>query len=188
MRILLLLLAASFFISCSPKIIQSSKTVEKDSVHVDSTTQRIVKKIKGDSSGLSFNLSELPHIELTPPGQIIYPEIKKEIPLGDMGFIIEDSIVFHKTQKQGRLTQTVDISKSGKVKITCKEDSLSEVIEKQRITIEKFKNTVTVNTDTVQCSPKSKWSEFCEWFTIVVMALIAGAVLYRFRGLLKIPW
>lgn len=170
-----LLLLAGFLSSCSPKIIQTTKTIEKDSVHVDSVKTVKIIKTKGDSIGMAFKL---------PAAQIVYPEKDVKAPEEELSFPAEDPIVFKKVQKQGRLTESVTISKKGNVVITCKEDSLKEIIESQRVTIQKFKATTTIQTNTVVCPPKSRWANFCEWFTMIVLAFCAGFAFYKFRKLI----
>jgi putative lipase involved disintegration of autophagic bodies len=180
MRILLPLICLLFLASCSPRFTQTTKTVEKDSVHVDTVkTQRIVK-IKGDSVGMAFRLPDV-------KGEIIYPA--KSAPPEkqfDSTFPSEDPIVFQKTQKEGRLTESVTISKKGNVTISCKEDSLKEIIEAQRITIQKFKDVTTTKTNTIVCPPKTDWEKLCEWWTWLCIAALIGATVYRFRK--AIPW
>lgn len=155
-----------------------TKIIEKDSVHVDSTAQIIIKKKKGDSTGLKFNIAD------AAIGKILYPETSNVKSL-DNTF---DPIVFTKKTKTGNITAEVDVTKKGNVTVSCKEDSLNEIIEKQRITIREFKNKTTETT--VICPPKTKWQTFCEWFTWFIIAMILGALIYRFRKLIpfKIPF
>ena len=177
MKILLPIICLLLLASCSHRIIQTTKTVEKDSIHVDTLkTQRIVKT-KGDSVGMSFKL---------PDAKIVYPESNIKEP--ELSFPSEDPIIFKKTQKQGRLTESVTISKKGNVVITCKEDSLQHVIDKMKITINKLRTITTTQTNTVVCPPKSDWEKFCEWFTWLCIAAIVGATAYRFRKLLPSPF
>lgn len=170
---LLMLLAG-----CSQKVIQSTSTIEKDSIHIDTVkTVKVVKK-KGDSVGVAFKL---------PVAQIIYPEKTVKDPEQSLPFQAEDPIVFKKTEKQGRLTESVTISKKGNVVITCREDSLKSIIQQQRITIQKFKDVTTTETKTVVCPPKTKWESFCEWWTWLCIGAILGYVGYKLRKLLPFP-
>jgi hypothetical protein len=176
MKNLFFVIAILFLASCSHRIIQTTKTVEKDSVHVDTVKTQIVKKVKGDSVGMGFKL---------PSAIIILPE---EVGTDLFGIAPEDPIVFQRTQKTGRLTETVTISKKGNVKFSCKEDSLKEIIESQRITIQKFKSVTTTTTKAEVCPPKTKWATFCEWWTWLCIGGIIGFLVFKFRALIKIPF
>lgn len=176
MRYLLPLLM--LLVGCSQKVIQSTRTIEKDSTHIDTVRTRKVVKTKGDSVGMTFKIKDWGPLS---SGQLIYPEKKVEVKDNTLDNTFADPIVFQKTQKQGRLTESVTISKKGNVVISCKEDSLKEIIEAQRITIQKFKNTTTTQTKTIICPSKSDWEKFCEWWTWFCIVLIIGGITYRFR-------
>ena len=174
MRILTYLILFAILSSCSQKIIQSTKTVEKDSVHVDTVKTRKIVKTKGDSTGLKFNISEVKDQE-------------ENFVVASESTIKKDSVIFHRTSRKGGVTTSVDITRKGNVKISCKEDSLRTIIEQQRITIQKFKDITTIQTNTVVCPPKTKWQSFCEWVTWIFIALISGGLIYRFRKVLPPP-
>jgi len=182
MRILLPIICL-FLTSCSHRIIQTTKTVEVDSIKVDTLKTQKIVKTKGDSTGVSFNLGQL----FT--GKILYPEStpEKSIKEPELSFPSEDPIIFKKTQKTGRLTETITISKKGIVTASCKEDSLQRIIDEMMITIQKSKTITTTETKTEVCPPKSKWESFCEWFTWLCIAAIVGATAYRFRKVLPPP-
>lgn len=172
-----LLLLAWFLSSCSPKIIQTTKTIEKDSVHVDSVKTTRIIKTKGDSVGMAFKL---------PAAKIVYSEKDIKPPEEELSFPAEDPIVFKKVQKQGRLTESVTISKKGNVIITCKEDSLKEIIESQRVTIQKFKDKTTTTTEAIQTQFIPKFYKFCLWWFIASVALIGVYAGLKLKG--KIPF
>ena len=61
----------------------------------------------------------------------------------DTSGIFPDNIVFHKTQKKGRLTQSISVS-NGKVTFKCAEDSLKAIIEYQaKVLHENKRETIT---------------------------------------------
>lgn len=175
MKIVLYAILFALLTNCSQKIIQSSKTIEKDSVHVDSVVTRKIIKTKGDSVGFGFKLSDI--------GPLITSENIKDLKTGEvLAFKEEDPIIFKKTQKNGHLTQSVTISKSGNVKLSCKEDSLQEVINNQRITIKNFKSKVTIETKTIEVEYIPKFYKFCLWWFIGTVALAGVYIGLKLKG------
>lgn len=164
--------------SCSKQIITTTKTVEKDSVHVDTVKTKKIVKTKGDSAGIKFNLSEITQ----PPTTSTTETLRLEPPVT----FTDDPVVFHKQVKTGHLTETVDITKKGNVKVTCKEDSLQHVIDNLKITIQKFKTTTTT-TQAIKIEHKpTQFDLFCRGFTIAIFIVIALLVLNKFKKF--IPW
>ena len=89
--------------SCSGKIIQSSSTIEKDSVFVDTVHHKKIIKEKGDSVGAVI---QLPQTLINRTKTLTSPKEEEVI-----SFTAEDPIVFKQEVKKGRLTESVTIHK-----------------------------------------------------------------------------
>ncbi len=156
--------------NCSSKIISTTTTTE--TTKTDTVKTRKVEKTKGDSTGLEFNLEEITGKSLT-TGQAV--SVKLEQPV----VFLDDPIVFHKQIKKGNVTSSIDITKKGNVKVTCKEDSLQHIIDSLTITIEKYKTT-TIVTKTIEHKPTT-FDIFCRAFTILFFILVLLLIGNKFK-------
>ena len=102
-------------------------------------------------------------------------------------FVGEQAMPFTEEKKQGRADVKITIS-HGQLSVKCKCDSIQKALDIVLKDTSRYKFTATNEIRTVQVKFIPRFYKFTFWSFWLLVAIVAGGVVYRFRKLLPAPF